>query len=162
MSLRRAWFKVENITDSNLELVSDNPKKAVLDEEKFFFNKTTDMEWLQWSSQIESIVKWMTAETDPLNFVLFNVAEPADSIRAFGPDSVEAHQALQKVDQMIALLVERLQSKGVLDNINIVLTGVHGFVEVSADKILNVKSIPIRWNSFWTLSCPQHKTHQGK
>ena len=83
----------------------------------------------------------MTAETDPLNFVLFNVAEPADSIRAFGPDSVEAHQALQKVDQMIALLVERLQSKGVLDNINIVLTGVHGFVEVSADKILNVKSI---------------------
>ena len=83
----------------------------------------------------------MTAETDPLNFVLFNVAEPADSIRAFGPDSVEAHQALQKVDQMIALLVERLQTKGVLDNINIVLTGVHGFVEVSADKILNVKSI---------------------
>ena len=36
-------IKVENITDSNLELVSDNPKKAILDEEKFFFNKTTDM-----------------------------------------------------------------------------------------------------------------------
>ena len=83
----------------------------------------------------------MTAETDPLNFVLFNVVEPADSIKAYGPDSVEAHQALQKVDQMIALLVERLQTKGVLDDINIVLTGVHGFVEISADKILNVKSI---------------------
>lgn len=83
----------------------------------------------------------MTAETDPLNFVLFNVAQPSDSIKAFGPDSVEAHQALQKVDQMIALLVERLQAKGVLDEINIVLTGVHGFVEVSADKIFNVRSI---------------------
>ena len=83
----------------------------------------------------------MTAETDPLNFVLFNVAQPSDSIKAFGPDSVEAHQALQKVDQMIALLVERLQAKGVLDEINIVLTGVHGFVEISADKIFNIKSI---------------------
>ena len=83
----------------------------------------------------------MTAETDPLNFVLFNVAQPSDSIKAFGPDSVEAHQALQKVDQMIAFLVERLQAKGVLDDINIVLTGVHGFVEVSADKIFNVRSI---------------------
>ena len=36
-------IKVENITDSNLELVSDNPKKAILDDEKFFFNKTSDM-----------------------------------------------------------------------------------------------------------------------
>ena len=83
----------------------------------------------------------MTAETDPFNFVLVNVAEPADSIKAFGPDSVEAHQALQKADQMIALLVEKLKIKNVLDDINIVLTGVHGFVEISAEKIFNVKSI---------------------
>ena len=153
---------VENITDEirNEESMSVSHPS---DTEKFFFNKTSDrvnvkcvlldkvtlfdiilicmftQEWLLWTSQVQSIVSWLTAETDPLNLVLFHVGQPANCIRAFGPDSVEAHQALQKLDQLIALLVEKLQLKGVLDDINIVLTGVHGFVEVSADKVFNVR-----------------------
>ena len=35
-------IEVDNITDSNMELVSVNSETEILDEEKFFFNKTTD------------------------------------------------------------------------------------------------------------------------
>ena len=35
-------IEVDNITDSNMELVSINSETKVVDEEKFFFNKTTD------------------------------------------------------------------------------------------------------------------------
>ena len=35
-------IEVDNITDSKMELVSVNSETEILDEEKFFFNKTTD------------------------------------------------------------------------------------------------------------------------
>ena len=35
-------IEVDNITDSNMELVSINSETKFVDEEKFFFNKTTD------------------------------------------------------------------------------------------------------------------------
>ena len=35
-------IEVDNITDSNMESVSINSETKILDEEKFFFNKTTD------------------------------------------------------------------------------------------------------------------------
>ena len=46
--------------------------------------------------------------------------------------------ALQKVDQMIALLVEKLKRSNLFDDINIVITGLHGFVEISADKVFDI------------------------
>ena len=56
--------------------------------------------------------------------------------RTYGPGSGEAKFALQKVDQMIAHLVEELQMNKLYEDMNIVVTGVHGFVEVTADKVV--------------------------
>ena len=91
-----------------------------------------------WENQIKGILKWFSDEKDPMNFVLFNVYQPSICIQTFGPDSVEADQALQKVDQMIALLVEKLKVHKLFDDVNIIITGIHGFVDITADKVVDI------------------------
>jgi len=106
--------------------------------DEFFFNKTTDKEWLMWENQIKGILKWFSDEKDPMNFVLFNVYQPSICIQTYGPDSLEADQALQKVDQMIALLVEKLKLHKLFEDVNIIITGIHGYVDITADKVVDI------------------------
>jgi len=108
---------------------------------EYVFNKTTDKEWIMWNSQIKASVKWLTQKEDPVNFVLFNVQQPGQIIRTFGPESDEADFAVQKVDQMIANLIEQLQKKNIFDDVNIIVTGCHGFTEVSTDKVFDISSL---------------------
>ena len=125
---------------------------------EFFINKTTDQvstyisshhslieylvslpqEWLMWENQISTIMQWFTLERHPVNFVLFYVQQPGNYIRTFGPNGEEAGFALQKVDQMIALLVEELKRNNLHEEVNIVLTGAHGFAEITADKVFDI------------------------
>jgi len=105
---------------------------------EYVFNKTTDKEWIMWNSQIKATVSWLSQKSDPVNLVLFNVNQPGQIIRTFGPESDEADFAVQKVDQMIANLIEQLQKKMIFDDVNIIITGCHGFTEVSTDKIFDI------------------------
>jgi len=107
---------------------------------EYVFNKTTDKEWIMWNSQIKASVEWLTQKDDPVNFVLFNVQQPGQIIRTFGPESDEADFAVQKVDQMIANLIEQLQKKNIFEDVNIIITGCHGFTEVSTDKVFDISS----------------------
>ena len=66
-----------------------------------------------WESQISSVVEWFTSKADPVNLVLFNVQQPGGCIATFGPASVEADRAVQKVDQMVASLVQRLTGENI-------------------------------------------------
>ena len=95
-------------------------------------------EWLMWENQISTAMQWFSLEKDPVNFVLFYVQQPGNYIRTFGPNGEEAGFALQKVDQMIALLVEELRRNKLYEEVNIVLTGAHGFAEITADKVFDI------------------------
>eukprot|EP00090_Calanus_glacialis_P045876 TRINITY_DN8762_c0_g1_i2.p1 TRINITY_DN8762_c0_g1~~TRINITY_DN8762_c0_g1_i2.p1 ORF type:complete len:580 (+),score=132.33 TRINITY_DN8762_c0_g1_i2:291-2030(+) len=108
---------------------------------EYVFNKTTDQEWIMWNSQIKATVSWLSQKADPVNLVLFNVNQPGQQIRTFGPESDEADFAVQKVDQMIANLVEQMQKKNIFDNVNIIITGCHGFTEVSTDKVFDISGL---------------------
>lgn len=135
------------------EEIDEDEKPSASDD--FFFDKSKDQEWLLWDEQINKTVNWFSQEDKAVNFVLFNVYQPGNCIRTYGPNSIEANQgigqsehifltnlppitALQKVDQMIALLVEKLKKNNLFDDVNIVITGLHGFVEISADKVFDI------------------------
>ena len=53
---------------------------------------------MAWLGQVESVADWL-AEESPVNLVLFNINEPGQSIREFGPNSLEAEQAVHKVNR---------------------------------------------------------------
>jgi len=128
----------EELEDEGAKVDNADNESEFVDEsyEEISFNKTTDKEWIMWESQISSIIQWFSDKTDRVDFVVFNVGQPGDIIRTYGPGSGEAKFALQKVDQMIAHLVEELQMNKLYEDMNIVVTGVHGFVEVTADKVV--------------------------
>ena len=94
-----------------------------------------------WNSQIKASVEWLTQKKDPVNLVLFYVNQPGQIIRAYGPESNEADFAVQKVDQMIANLVEQLQKKEIFDDIDIIITGCHGFTEVSIENVYDISGL---------------------
>eukprot|EP00092_Neocalanus_flemingeri_P014747 GFUD01015914.1.p1 GENE.GFUD01015914.1~~GFUD01015914.1.p1 ORF type:complete len:583 (-),score=126.96 GFUD01015914.1:125-1873(-) len=108
---------------------------------EYVFNKTTDQEWIMWNSQIQATVNWFSKKVDPVNFILFYVNQPGQQIRTFGPESDEAEFAVQKVDQMIANLVEQLHKNNLFDNVNIVITGCHGFTEVSTENVFDISGL---------------------
>ena len=76
--------------------------------------------------------------TDPVELVLMYVEEPGSQIRSWGPESDQADFAVMKVDQLIALLMEQLSVAGLEDSVNLLVTGVHGFCEVSTDKVFDI------------------------
>ena len=45
-----------------------------------------------WEDQINQTVKWLSRMKNPVDLVLFNVYQPGNCIRTFGPNSVEAVQ----------------------------------------------------------------------
>ena len=65
---------------------------------------------------------------------------------------------------MIALLVEKMKKANLFDDVNIVITGLHGFVEISADKVFDISQFigsgnsqseafiyqPMRSQHWWT------------
>ena len=102
------------------------------------FNKSTDREWLMWSDQVSSVAGWLARKEDPVELVLMYVEQPGNQIRSWGPESDQADFAVMKVDQLIALLMEQLSVAGLEDSVNLLVTGVHGFSEVSTDKVFDI------------------------
>ena len=102
------------------------------------FNKSTDREWLMWSEQVSSVVGWLARKEDPVELVLMYVEQPGTQIRSWGPESDQADFAVMKVDQLVALLMEQLSLAGLEDSVNLLVTGVHGFSEVSTDKVFDI------------------------
>ncbi len=49
-----------------------------------------------WLDQVRTVVNWLT-EKKPASLILFYLTQPADKIRAFGPNSPEADLAVYKV-----------------------------------------------------------------
>ena len=102
------------------------------------FNKSTDREWLMWADQVSSVAGWLARKEDPVELVLMYVEEPGSQIRSWGPESDQADFAVMKVDQLVALLMEQLSVAGLEDSVNLLVTGVHGFCEVSTDKVFDI------------------------
>ena len=102
------------------------------------FNKSIDREWLMWADQVSSVTGWLSRKEDPVELVLMYVEQPGSQIRRFGPESDQADFAVMKVDQLIALLMEKLSVAGLEDSVNLLVTGVHGFSEVSTDKVFDI------------------------
>jgi len=109
--------------------------------DRFFINKTSDKTWLDWAGQAETVAGWLADPVKPANLVLFKLDEPANQIRAFGPNSQEADLAVYKVDQFVGHLVGLLEGRGVLESTNLVVTGLHGFAELSAENVVDLTKL---------------------
>lgn len=103
------------------------------------FNQATDQEWKTWNSQIQRTIDWLS--DGKTNLVLFFVKEPGTAIRSFGPESKEAENAVVKVDMMVGNLMQKLGKNNLYEKLDIIVTGVHGFTEVSTENVIEISSL---------------------
>ena len=127
----------EEVSKEGVEQVEVGTSEADLDFAASF-NKSTDNEWLMWVDQVTRVTGWLAKKNDPVELVLMYVDQPGNQIRSWGPESDQADFAVMKVDQLVALLMEQLSVVGLEDSVNLVVTGVHGFCEVSTDKVFDI------------------------
>ena len=55
--------------------------------------------------KVESVAEWL-ADTSPVNLVLFKLEQPGQAIRQFGPGSLQAEQAVHKVNKRFLVHVK--------------------------------------------------------
>jgi len=122
------------------DTVGEEVPRSKETDHKYYFNKTMDTEWQEWMGKVESVAEWL-ADTSPVNLVLFKLEQPGQAIRQFGPGSLQAEQAVHKADQLVGELMSLLERRGELDTTNIIITGLHGFVDVSAESAVDISNL---------------------
>ncbi|XP_005109937.1 ectonucleotide pyrophosphatase/phosphodiesterase family member 5 [Aplysia californica] len=86
-------------------------------------------------SKIDTIIQWFTSEY-PINLGLLYFSEPDHSAHKYGPDSWNVTQKIAEADELTGYLIDQLNKRDLLDDINIIITSDHGFAAVSRDRLI--------------------------
>ncbi|CAL1538026.1 unnamed protein product [Lymnaea stagnalis] len=87
--------------------------------------------------RIDTMIGWLSGE-NPVNLGLLYFSEPDHTAHAYGPDSENVTKMIQYADHLTGYLLEQLEKKSVLDEINIIITSDHGFASVSKSRLINL------------------------
>ncbi|KAL5107045.1 Bis 5'-adenosyl triphosphatase enpp4 [Taenia crassiceps] len=90
--------------------------------------------------RVDRVMDWITKPDVNLVMMYFN--EPDSVGHRYGPDSKEVLAALEKVNDGIAYLLQRIEQSDDFDEPpNIIVTSDHGMTRVSRTKVVNVSAV---------------------
>jgi predicted AlkP superfamily pyrophosphatase or phosphodiesterase len=99
-------------------------------------------ESMPFKSRVDTVVKWLTApKGKAVDFATLYFNEPDHVGHAYGPDSDSVRVQVERADEIMGYLKEKLQAQQLWENSNIVVLSDHGMVEVTADKIIRLDNI---------------------
>lgn len=103
------------------------------------------------TDNVETVIDWLTAESEPANFVSMYFDEPDSIAHEHGPWGQETLDAVRRVDGVAGYLVKRLREVGLGDRANILFVSDHGFSEVKnhvyLSDLLDTSMIELHGNS---------------
>jgi predicted AlkP superfamily pyrophosphatase or phosphodiesterase len=89
------------------------------------------------SQRVEEVLGWfdLSHEKRPTFLTLyFSLLD--DAGHRFGPDSSAMLEVLPRADALIGYLVEGLETRGILDRINLIVVSDHGMVQTSNERVI--------------------------
>lgn len=99
--------------------------------------------WVQYDdsvpekARIDSIVTWMdlngSVQAD-FGSLYFSLVDHAGHVS--GPNSPETDLAVQRADSLLGYLLDRMDSQGLTDKINLIVLSDHGMAELSSEKVI--------------------------
>ena len=92
--------------------------------------------------RVDQVLKWLDlppADRPRFLTLYFNDVDSAG--HWYGPDSSQVVAAVERLDAMIGRLVRGLEQRGIVNDVNIVLTSDHGMVETSRRRIIVVDDL---------------------
>ncbi|XP_042897512.1 ectonucleotide pyrophosphatase/phosphodiesterase family member 3 isoform X2 [Parasteatoda tepidariorum] len=105
-----------------------------------------------YNARVDQILQWL--ELPPANrpsFLTLYVNQPDNAGHRNGPDSKEVNQAVRGVDQMIERLFAGLQSKNLLNCVNVIILSDHGMSSTDCKLVVNVENYVNVSNIFSTM-----------
>ncbi|RMX34747.1 hypothetical protein pdam_00010202 [Pocillopora damicornis] len=83
---------------------------------------------------------------DPPSFLAAYFNEPDHTGHQVGPNSPELHKVIRRVDNVTGYLLKSLQNRGLLDQVNLIITSDHGMAELNSSRIIELdKFLPSDW-----------------
>lgn len=102
---------------------------------------TYRMDWnpsITFEQRVDKLMSWITNETNPANLAFLYFEEPDELAHAYGPESPQVTEMIQKLDNVTGYLVGKLKSAGIYDDVNLIFLSDHGFQEVSQKNMINI------------------------
>lgn len=94
---------------------------------------------LPYDYRIEQVFAWLEKPVDQRPTLMNLYIEELDQVgHHYGPDAPQIQTALQTVDQLLADLLKGLQTRGIADQINIVITSDHGMTGASSAQTIYI------------------------
>ncbi|KAG8507487.1 Ectonucleotide pyrophosphatase/phosphodiesterase family member 7 [Galemys pyrenaicus] len=83
----------------------------------------------EWRANIDTVMRWF--KDDGLDLVTLYFGEPDSTGHKFGPESQERKNMVQQVDRTVGYLRDSIQSSGLQDRLNLIITSDHGMTKVT-------------------------------
>lgn len=94
------------------------------------------------SARVDTVIKWMTTnDTTEIRLATLYFSFVDNIGHRYGPDSPEVITAIQRADDLVGYLMQRLHETGESDNTNLIIISDHGMQEVSRDRIVVLDDI---------------------
>lgn len=93
-------------------------------------------------ARIDTVVSWLdpAGEIDA-NFSTLYFSHVDSRGHSYGPNSPEVDEAVVNADSLLGYLMEQIETKGLTNTVNILVTSDHGMAELSEDKIIILDDI---------------------
>ena len=91
--------------------------------------------------RMNEVVKWLTLDTEPANFVLLYIDEPDEVSHQTSPFSPQVRNMLRELDNAVQHLIIRLNETDLLEETNLIILSDHGMSEVQEERVLDLTKL---------------------
>ena len=89
------------------------------------------------NARVDRVLGWLDlASADRPTFLTLYFEDVDSAAHRYGPESRNVHEAVSRVDGYLGRLLRGLEQRGILDNVNVVITSDHGLSETHVDRIV--------------------------
>jgi ectonucleotide pyrophosphatase/phosphodiesterase family member 5 len=89
--------------------------------------------------RIEGVIEWLQLpESERPRFITLYFSDVDAAGHRAGPDSDEVNRAIGEIDELMGLLLDRLEAIGMRELMNIIVVSDHGMTAVSPSRVVNV------------------------
>ena len=88
-------------------------------------------------SKVDTIIEWFTDQY-PINLGLMYFMQPDYDGHMYGPESKEVTKRIAQLDEVVGYLLNQLEAKDLLKDMNIIITSDHGFSSTPRENAINL------------------------
>ena len=93
-----------------------------------------------WTLRVDTVISWILNADMPVNLAMLYIEEPDMHAHAFGPDSPEVANQIQKLDTLVGYLIQQLKDKQLSESVDVFLVSDHGMATTEEKNIIDLST----------------------